>query len=77
MRQRQRKDYAPFMLIVQELRPWVAEVARRVGLQGMRTLLDKKVSYLSVGSNADNATIAIDGDPGPLVQNFCCLTGGP
>ena len=41
----------------------------------MRTLLDKKVGYLSVGSNADNATIAIDGDPGPLVQSFCCLTG--
>jgi hypothetical protein len=55
------------MLILQELRPWVAEVARRAGLQGMRTLLDKKVGYLSVGSNADNATIAIDGDPGPLV----------
>ncbi len=49
------------MLILQELRPWVAEVARRAGLQGMRTLLDKKVGYLSVGSNADNATIAIDG----------------
>jgi len=56
------------------LRPWVAEVARRAGLQGMRTLLDKKVGYLSVGSNADNATIAIDGDRGPRVQNFCCLT---
>jgi hypothetical protein len=41
------------MLIVQELRPKVAEMARRAGLQGMRTLLDKKVGYLSVGSNAE------------------------
>ena len=48
---------------------------RRAGLQGMRTLFDKNVGYLSVGSNADNATIAIDGDPGPHVQNFVVSPG--